>query len=139
MKQLQPLRDPVFHRREYNKADKFFLQYIRDERDLPFIWLMVKVSVLLLPLAVIIYLPFVSGWIWWTAVVAFHVINAIFRAPFGLMMHAISHRQLFKSNYKNLIYYITWFIGPFIGHTPETYFSHHIGMHHPEGNMPEDD
>jgi fatty acid desaturase len=28
---------------------------------------------------------------------------------------------------------------PFMGHTPETYFSHHMGMHHAENNMPEDD
>ncbi|MFI5141978.1 MAG: fatty acid desaturase, partial [Bacteroidia bacterium] len=31
-----------------------------------------------------------------------------------------------------------WFIGPFMGETPESYFAHHLGMHHAEGNMPED-
>src|ERR1044071_2620664 len=139
MKALQPIGDPVFRPKKYTRADRFILHYIKDERDLPFIYLMLKVSITLLPLAVLIYLPFINGWLWWAIVITFQVTNAIFRAPFGLMMHAISHRQLFKNRYKNLIYYITWFIGPFIGHTPETYFSHHIGMHHPEGNMPDDD
>jgi hypothetical protein len=27
---------------------------------------------------------------------------------------------------------------PFFGHTPETYFAHHMGMHHVENNMLDD-
>ncbi len=139
MRLIKTITDPVYNPRNYNKADLFILHFLRDKRDLPFIYLIIKVTVLLLPLAVLLYMPFITGWAWWLIVIAFQVINAILRAPFGLMMHSISHRQLFKNRYKKSIYYITWFIGPFIGHTPETYFSHHIGMHHPEGNMPEDD
>ena len=139
MKVLQTICDPVFHPKKYNKTDRFFLKFIRDKRDLPFIYLVVKVSITLLPLATLLYMPFITGWVWWTLVIAFHFFNSIQRAPFGLMMHSICHRQLFKKKYKNLIYYITWFIAPFIGHTPETYFSHHIGMHHAEDNMPDDD
>ena len=139
MKTLPVLHDPVFTPKPLSGADRFILRYIRDVRDLPFIYLIFKISIFLLPLAFLIFMPFVQGWVWWLLVVAYQVINTIFRAPFGLMMHAISHRQLFKKKYKNAIYYITWFIGPFIGHSPETYFSHHIGMHHPEGNMPDDD
>ena len=29
-------------------------------------------------------------------------------------------------------------LGPFFGETPETYFAHHVGMHHPENNLDED-
>ncbi len=139
MKLLNTITDPAFHPGQYNQADKFILRYIKDKRDLPFIYLIIKVTALLIPMAVLIYMPFITGWLWWLIVIAFQVTNAVLRAPFGLMMHSISHRQLFKNRYKKSIYYITWFIGPFIGHTPETYFSHHIGMHHPEGNMPDDD
>jgi fatty acid desaturase len=139
MRLFKSISDPVYNERPFSKADKFFLRYIKDKRDLPFIYLLLKVTFFLLPLAVLLFLPFINGWLWWVIAVSFQVINAILRAPFGLMMHSISHRQLFKNKYKNAIYYITWFIGPFIGHTPETYFSHHIGMHHPEGNMPDDD
>jgi len=139
MKLLQSISDPVYHARTHSKPDKFFMRFIKDKRDLPFIYLLVKVTALLLPLAILLYLPFITGWVWWIVAISFQIVNTLLRAPFGLMMHAISHRQLFKNRYKKSIYYITWFIGPFIGHTPETYFSHHIGMHHPEGNMPDDD
>jgi fatty acid desaturase len=139
MKSLPKIHDPVFTPKPLKTFDKFILRFIRDERDLPFIYLIIKISFVLLPLAFLIYMPFITGWAWWFLVILFQVFNTIYRAPFGLMMHAISHRKLFKKKHENLIYYITWFIGPFIGHTPETYFSHHIGMHHPEGNMPDDD
>lgn len=33
---------------------------------------------------------------------------------------------------------IPWGLGPFFGQTPETYFNHHLGMHHPENNMEDD-
>lgn len=139
MRYIKTITDPVYHARQFNKVDLFFLRFIKDERDLPFVYLMVKISVSLLPLAVLLYLPFITGWVWWVVAFLYQFFNSFFRTSFGLMMHSISHRQLFKNRYKRSIYYITWFIGPFIGHTPETYFSHHIGMHHPEGNMPEDD
>jgi fatty acid desaturase len=57
---------------------------------------------------------------------------------FTLMLHCTSHRQLFKPKYRALNYVIPWVIGPFFGQTPDTYFAHHMGMHHNEGNMPED-
>src|SRR5258708_115153 len=119
MKLIQTITitDPVYHPKLHNKTDRFFLRYIKDERDLPFIYLIVKVSVLLLPMAILIYMPFITGWLWWLLVVTFQVTNGVLRAPFGLMMHSISHRQLFKNKYKKSIYYITCFIGHFIGNT----------------------
>ena len=139
MKYIKTITDPVYHSKKYTIADICFLRYIKDKRDLPFIYLLIKVTALLLPLALLLYLPFITGWLWWLVAIAFQTFNTLLRTPFGLMMHAISHKQLFKTKYKKSIYYITWFIGPFMGYTPETYFSHHIGMHHPEGNMPDDD
>jgi fatty acid desaturase len=29
-------------------------------------------------------------------------------------------------------------LGPFFGESPETYFAHHVGMHHPENNLEDD-
>jgi hypothetical protein len=37
-----------------------------------------------------------------------------------------------------LNHYIPWVLGPFLGQAPETYFTHHIGMHHPENNLEAD-
>ncbi len=30
---------------------------------------------------------------------------------------------------------IPWLLGPFFGQTPNTYFAHHMGMHHREENL----
>ena len=54
------------------------------------------------------------------------------------MFHCICHRKLFKKPSQWLHTYITWFVCPFFGHAPEGYFSHHMGMHHIENNMPDD-
>src|SRR5687767_4307138 len=61
-----------------------------------------------------------------------------FKRRFGLMLHCISHRKLFKKPYTWLYHYTIWFVCPFFGHTPETYFVHHMAMHHVENNMPDD-
>jgi fatty acid desaturase len=54
------------------------------------------------------------------------------------MLHNITHRRLFKKKYNWTNRYVIWFVCPFFGHTPETYFAHHVGMHHEENNMPDD-
>ena len=61
-----------------------------------------------------------------------------FEDRFILMLHCTSHRQLFKPEHRRLNYVIPWVIGPFFGETPETYFVHHMGMHHPENNLQTD-
>ena len=57
---------------------------------------------------------------------------------FTLMLHFTSHRQLFNKDYKSLNHVIPWLLGPFFGQTPNTYFAHHMGMHHREENLPDD-
>jgi fatty acid desaturase len=55
-----------------------------------------------------------------------------------LMLHCTSHRRLFKRPWAWMNVYIPWVLGPFFGESPETYFAHHVGMHHPENNLDED-
>lgn len=139
MKTLGVINDPVFTGRSYNQLDRFFLRYIKDERDLPFIYLSLKITFTLLPLAVsLFFLPLFGAWWWAAAAVHFYVSNFMFKGPFGLMLHCTSHRQFFKPEYNWLNQYIPWVLAPFFGHTPETYYSHHIGMHHPENNLEDD-
>lgn len=135
------ITDPVFVRPEReSRADKFFKKLIRDERDLPFVHLTIRITLVLLPLAVLLYLPFVQGWLWGIAAAAYFIFNNfVFKGPFGLMLHCTSHRAFFKKEYGFLNHYLPWVIGPLFGQTPETYYTHHIGMHHPENNMPEDE
>lgn len=141
MKALGVITDPVYVKPEkFSATDRFFLKYMKDERDLPFIHLSLKISFTLIPLAIILYLPFVNGWWFALAAIAYHFFNNItFKGPFGLMLHCTSHRMLFKKEYNFLNYYIPWVLAPFFGHSPETYFTHHVGMHHAENNLEEDE
>ena len=47
MKVLSTIQDPTFTGRDYNRLDRFFLHYIKDERDLPFIYLTIRISLTL--------------------------------------------------------------------------------------------
>lgn len=136
------LTDPVYT--PANQPDsairRYFKSLIRDERDLPFVYLTVELSLTLLPLAVLLYMPFITGWVWWTFAIVYQFLNNFrYKGPFGLMLHCTSHRVFFKKEYSFLNNYLPWVIGPMFGQTPETYYTHHIGMHHPENNMPEDE
>jgi fatty acid desaturase len=139
MKALPAITDPVYVPREYSWLDRQFLKLIKDKRDLPFAYVVFRISIIILPMAFLIYTSLLPNWLWWITVVVYQLLNFIFRAPFGLMMHCISHRRLFKRQFNFLYKYIIWIVCPFLGHTPETYFSHHMGMHHAENNMPGDD
>ncbi len=131
------ITDPVFIKKENkNVIDRFFLKLINDERDLPFIYLCLKITFLVVPAAVFL---FVNKHIHWAFYVLYLVINlAVFLGPFVLMLHNTSHRKFFKKEYGFLNNFIPWFLGLFYGQTPETYFYHHVGMHHAENNMEDD-
>lgn len=116
--------------------DRRLASLINDPRDLPFVYLMMQCGgVALLGLG-LFALPGV--WVWYAApfywaLWAFGVLDR-----FILMLHCTSHRTLFKRAHGWMNQLIPWVIGPFFGETPETYFSHHMGMHHPENNLPDD-
>lgn len=140
MKVLSTIQDPTFTQQKYGQLDRFFLRYIKDERDLPFIYLTLRITFILIPLSVLLFVLPVMSWAWWAVAVAhFFLGHFYFKGPFGLMLHCTSHRQFFKSEYNWMNKYLPWVLAPFFGHTPETYYSHHIGMHHPENNLEDDD
>jgi len=140
MKSFPKIIDPVFtHSPSYSSSDTFWLKLVRDERDLPFVYLTLRITLIMIPLGVLLYMPFITGWIWWAIAAAyFYFNNFVFKGPFGLMLHCTSHRPWFKKEYKILNFYLPWFVGLFFGQTPDTYSSHHLGMHHRENNMEED-
>jgi fatty acid desaturase len=57
---------------------------------------------------------------------------------FMLMLHCTSHRILFKYEYKAFNKLIPLVLSPFFGQSPDTYFVHHMAMHHPENNLEKD-
>ena len=58
--------------------------------------------------------------------------------PYTLMLHCACHRVIFRREAGFLNHYIPWVVGPFFGHAPDTYYVHHMGMHHAEANLPDD-
>jgi fatty acid desaturase len=133
------LTDPVFSPRTYSSFDKFWLKKLKDERDLPFVYLTLKITFIMLPLGILLFLPSITGWLWWLIAVAYHVANNFaFKGPFGLMLHCTSHRPWFNDKNRILNYYLPWLVGPFFGQTPETYAAHHLAMHHRENNLDDD-
>ena len=140
MKALTVITDPVYvEPKEFSGYEKFWLKYINDKRDLPFIHLLTAIHILVIPVAILLYTPVLQSWYWWLVYIPyFYVSQMYFKGRFGLMLHCISHRKLFKKGYTWLYNYVIWFICPFFGHTPETYFAHHMGMHHVENNMLDD-
>lgn len=131
------LTDPVFvPKANRNVLERFALHFIRDERDLPFVWLSAAITLVLIPLAALLFVPGVFRW--WMAPIYWAVLFGGFFDRFILMLHNTSHKPLFKRQYGFLKFYIPWVIGPFCGQSPETYFIHHITMHHAEGNLVKD-
>lgn len=140
MKTLAAITDPMGVAAPRTKADRFFASLIRDPRDLPFVYLTLKITFTLIPLAVLLFIPGIPNLLWWVAAIAYQFLNNVsFKGPYGLMMHCTSHRPWFRQQYSLLNFYLPWVIGPLFGQTPETYYTHHVGMHHPENNMPEDE
>ena len=137
MKQLRVIADPVYRQPEsFSKYDKFWLRLINDKRDLVFFKLLTQVHLTVVPIGILLFFPVFTGIWWWLVyVIWFFIAHIKMRGPFGLMLHNVTHRRLFKKKYNWLNKYIVWFLCPFFGHTPETYFVHHVGMHHEENNM----
>ncbi len=116
--------------------DRLLVTLINDERDLPFLYLMMQCAAVALMGVGLFFVRDERLWyvapVYW-AVWAFGVLDR-----FILMLHCTSHRTLFKKSHGWMNQIIPWALGPFMGETPETYFAHHMGMHHPENNLPDD-
>src|SRR5687768_1557929 len=140
MKSLSTITDPVYIPKDkFSSYERFWLRFMNDKRDLPFIHLLTSIHILVIPVAILLFTPVLQGWYWWLVYIPyFYVSQMYFKGRFGLMLHCISHRKLFKKGYTWIYNWIIWGVCPFFGHTPETYFVHHMAMHHVENNMPED-
>jgi hypothetical protein len=130
------LSDPTYRPRAApTLLERLASRLIHDPRDAPFLQLMAVASLTVVPTGVMLFVP--GAFRWWIA--AAHLALVIyFMGPFVLMLHCTSHRRLFKRPWGWMNNYIPWVLGPFFGESPETYFAHHVGMHHPENNLEAD-
>lgn len=128
------ITDPTFvPKARLGALDRFLLRFIREERDLPIVRLLLSMAVVLWPATV--YMYSVESLTVWHALAWYVMLFGLFFDRFILALHNYSHRKLFKKEYDWLSRFATWTIGIYSGETPETYFVHHIGMHHAEGNL----
>jgi len=116
-------------------TERWYAGLLNDARDLPFVWLSLGCATVA---AAGVGLFFSGRWIWWLAPVYLLVWGLGFLDRFILMLHCTSHRPLYKPRFRRLNLVIPWVLGPFFGQTPESYFAHHMGMHHPENNLEKD-
>jgi hypothetical protein len=127
------LSDPTYRP---SPAPGFFERVARrflcDVRDIPFLRLSAFLTVVVGGSGVALYVPRFFSW-WFAG--AHLALVVYFVGPFILMLHNTSHRKLFNKRWRWLNNYIPWILGPFFGETPETYFGHHVGMHHAENNL----
>src|SRR5262245_38746506 len=120
MKSLTTIKDPVYiPKTEFNWYDRFWLHYINDKRDLPFVHLLTGIHLMVIPAAVILYTNLLQGWYWWLLYIPYFYISQLYyKGRFGLMLHCISHRKLFKKSHNRLYHWTIWGVCPFFGHTP---------------------
>ncbi len=110
------LTDPVFiPRTHYNWFERQFLKLIRDERDLPFIKLSLRILLLVIPVSVFLFFHFS----WWLAIpfLVFNIATGL--GPFILMLHNTSHRKLFKQQYDFMNKLIPWVWALFMAKPPK--------------------
>jgi len=114
--------------------DRLLLRFINDPRDLPIAYLLLGYALTTYPAAFAVF------WFgsWWLGLGYFLAHLAIHQDRCILMLHNTSHRVLFKPQYRILNSYIPWVMGAFFGEPGIGYFSHHMGMHHPENNLETD-
>jgi hypothetical protein len=124
-----PRHDPE---KTHGPIGRWAISFLRDERDLPFLRLMAEHTFVQIPFAIALFVPGVFRW--WLGALYVVLTFTVFFDRFILMLHNTSHRPLF-AKHRWMRHYIPWVIGPFCGQTPETYFAHHMGMHHIEGNL----
>jgi len=121
LRDLTTVDDPGFNKKEeYNFLDRFFLKFIRDERDLPFVHLCILMTLTIIPFAVLLFSQLLSGSTFWIASLVYLVLLLYFIGPYTLMLHNTSHRPFFKRKHNIAKYYIPWVLGPFVGQSPET-------------------
>jgi hypothetical protein len=134
-----PVLSPVASTDPRSAAVPFYARWatplLNDPRDGVFVALMMQCG---LVAAAGVGLYFAGPHFWWFAAAYAVVLFAGVIDRFTLMLHCTSHRQLFRPGHPLLNRIIPWVLCPFMGQTPETYFAHHMGMHHVEGNGPGD-
>jgi fatty acid desaturase len=108
---------------------------LNDPRDAIFLDLMIQSALCVVAGAGMF---FTGRYLWYLAPIYWLLGGVVVLDRFILMLHCTSHRPLFRPRFRRLNLIIPWILGPVLGQTPDSYFVHHLGMHHREENAPGD-
>lgn len=111
-------------------------RFLNDGRDHVFVELGLAMTLVQLPYAALLFA--LGNFSWWLAAGYWAIWGVFFFDRYILMLHCVSHRPLFRKSHRVLNHYIPVVLAVFYGQTPNTYFGHHLGMHHKENNGAED-
>ncbi|MBX3465957.1 MAG: fatty acid desaturase [Planctomycetes bacterium] len=112
--------------------DALVARLLCDPRDAPLLGVVVGMSLVLVPGALVLYAP--GGFSWPLAAAYLAALFGLFFDRYILMLHATRHRRLFRPGLE-LDAWVDWALGPLAGQSPCTYHAHHLGMHHVENNL----
>ncbi|KAJ1560680.1 hypothetical protein HK096_007623 [Nowakowskiella sp. JEL0078] len=112
---------------------KFVISTLRDPRDLEIFNFALFMTIVIIPSGLFLFYKFTY----------IHAILhlAVLIPNIEMHVHALHnacHRPLFKKDSWLLSLWIPYILGPFCGQTWNTYYFHHIKMHHIADNGPED-
>lgn len=113
---------------------KFAQSLVRQNPDAVFITHIAVHFSILLPSAIYLFYDF-----HWLHAIA-HTVFAVWNAgPFTLMLHNHIHNNgILRKPYALVDKFFPYITGPLMGHTWDSYYNHHVKMHHVEGNGPDD-
>lgn len=106
---------------------------VYDARDVYIVRYLAKLTLCVVPFAALLFVRF--HWLLGLAYLAMLFLGLVH--TYTLALHHVSHRTLFKKH-RWLNHWLPSVMGPFMGQPPNCYYGHHIGMHHPENNLPPD-
>ncbi|MEO7984459.1 MAG: fatty acid desaturase, partial [Bacteroidota bacterium] len=73
------LTDPVYIPKEkFSFYDKFWLRMMNDKRDLPFIYLLTTIHLVILPVAILLFTPMLAGWWWWSVAIPYFYLSQLY-------------------------------------------------------------
>lgn len=121
------------HANTSSRWARYWAKKLNDPRDVIFVNLGLGMLLSMWSAAGVLFYWGEFSW-WW--IVAYAALLMTWVDRFTLMLHCTSHRPLFNQKHRALNdIFVPWLLSPVFGQTPNSYFVHHMGMHHREGNL----
>lgn len=129
-------------------VDPLIIPYLNNAKDVVMVHWMIGLTLLMLLSSTLIYITTTSPYITstypylWIVMGLCHVVGAyfMFLASFMSLLHCTCHNRLINTKkvpwyiHGPINFYNSVFLSMFFGNSPETYYCHHIKMHHVEDN-----